>query len=102
VISVMKELLVQIALTLMGVTNSPSLTSESAPTTVVETGSISVPAKPALVVDILKDLILHMINQYFSMMTYCTKLVLSRRTSFEFMQPLLENHIENIQKSQGF
>ena len=85
----------------MGVISAPSLTFDSAPTTVVETGSMSVPAKPALIVEILKDLILYMIDQFFSMMTYYIELVLSRRTPFEFMWPLLENHIENIRKVRG-
>ena len=35
------------------------------------------------------------------MMTYCTDLILSRRTPFEFVWPLLENHIENIRKIGG-
>ena len=46
----------------------------------------------------LKDMIVHIIDQFFFTMTYCTKLVLSGRTHFEFMHPLLENHVENIQK----
>ena len=67
----------------------------------METGSISTLAKPARVVDILGDLTLHMMNQFFSMITYYTNLVLSEHTPFEFMQPLLENHVENIQKIRG-
>jgi len=90
VTSEMRELLVQLAPTIMGVTSAPPLSSESGPTIIVET------AKPVLIVDILKDLILRMIDQIFSMMTYCTELVLSGRTSFELMWPLLENHVENI------
>ena len=74
----------------------PPSTSESVPTTVVETGSMSAPAKLALVVDILEDLILHMIDWFFSTMTYCTELVLSRHIPYEFVQLLLENHVENI------
>ena len=58
-------------------------------------------AKPARVVDILGDLTLHMMNQFFSMITFYTNLVFSGRTPFEFMQPLLENHVENIQKIRG-
>ena len=101
VTSAMKEHLVQLAPALMGVTSSPPSTAESVSTTKVETGLMSVPVKPAPVVGILNDLILHMFDQFFSMMTYCTELVLSRRTSFEFVRPLLENHVENIQKVRG-
>jgi len=98
----MNELLVQFVPALMGVTSAPPLTFESAPTIVVVTRSMNVPAKPAPIVDILEDLILHMINQLFSMITYCTKLVLSRCTPFKFVRSLLENHVENIQKVGGF
>jgi len=62
VTSEMKELLVLLAYALMGVTNVPPLTSESIPVKIVETGSMSMLAKPAPAVDILEDLILHMIE----------------------------------------
>ena len=42
-----------------------------------------------------------MIDQFFSMMKYYTKLVRSRWSFFEFMRSLLENHIENIRKVGG-
>jgi len=41
---------------------------------------MSASAKPAPIVDILKDLIHHMIDQLFSMLSYCTELVLYRYT----------------------
>ena len=63
---------------------------------------MSVPAQPAPIVDNLEDLVLHVIDQFFSSMTCCTELVLSKRTSFEFVRPLLENHVESIQKIGGF
>jgi len=85
----------------MGVTSAPLLSSESEHVTIVETGLMSAPAKPAAVVDILKDLILYMMDQFFFTMTYCTELALSGRTPFELVQPLLGNHIENIRKIRG-
>ena len=54
----MKELLVQLAPTLIVATSVPPLTSESIPAVVTETGSMSVPAQPELVVDILESLVL--------------------------------------------
>ena len=92
----MKYLLVQLLSAIMGVRSAPPSTPESLPALVAETGSMRALAKPALIVDILKDLIHHMIDQLFSIMTYCTKLELSRCTLFEFVQPLLKIHIENI------
>ena len=97
----MREFLVQLAPAIMGVTSAPPLFFESVLATTVEIVSMSALAKPAPVVDILENLIIHMIDQFFSMMAYCTELVLSERTSFEFVRPLLENHVENIQKVGG-
>ena len=42
-----------------------------------------------------------MIKQFFSVMTNCTEPVLPRRTSFEFVWPLLEKHIENVWQVRG-
>jgi len=77
VTSEMKELLVQLAPALMGVISMPPLTSGSVPATIVETVLMNTPAKPTPIMDILKDLILHMIDQFFSTMTYYTELLLS-------------------------
>jgi len=41
---------------------------------------MSAPAKPEPVVHILESLVIHMIDQFFSMMTYCTELVAFGRT----------------------
>ena len=57
---------------------------------------MSAPTQLELVVDILESLVLHMINQFFSMMMYYIKLVLSGHTPFEFVRPLLENHVESV------
>jgi len=46
--------------------------------------------------DILKELTLRMVEQFFTTMKYCTKLVLIGQSSFEFARSLLENQIENI------
>ena len=82
----MRELLVQLAPVIMGVTSVPPSFSESALATTVETRSMSAPAKSVLVANILEDLIIYMIDQFFSMMTYCTEIVLSERTHFEFVR----------------
>ena len=42
-----------------------------------------------------------MIEQFFTMMKYCTELLLSGRNSFEFAQTLLENQVENIRQIGG-
>ena len=105
--SAMKELLVQLAPALIRVTSAPPLTSESVLAIVMETGSMSTPAKPApITVNLttdksksLKDLIHHIIDHFFSMMTYCTEQVLSACTPFEFVWSLLENHSRTSKKS---
>ena len=51
--------------------------------------------------DILEELPLQMIEQFFTTMTYCSKLVLSGRNPFEFARSLLENQIENIRQTGG-
>ena len=68
VISEMRELLIQLAPALIGVTSALPLSSESALTAIVETGSISAPDNLTPVVDILEGLVIHMIDQFFSMM----------------------------------
>ena len=46
--------------------------------------------------NIMKELADQMVQQFFTSMRPCIKLVLSRRNSFEFARMLLENQIENI------
>jgi len=58
----MRELLVQLAPTIIGVTSAPALSSESGPIITVEIGSMSTQAKPTPIVGILEDLILHMFD----------------------------------------
>ena len=68
-----------------GETSAPPSTPESTPVTVVETGSESVlAATTTSTMDILEELTLQMIEQFFATMTYCSKLVLSGRSLFEF------------------
>ena len=40
-----------------------------------------------------------MVKQFFTMMKYCSELVLTRWSSFEFTRSLLENQIENIRQT---
>jgi len=101
VTSEIRKLMVQLAPIFLEGTSVPPSSSESAPTTVMETKSASASAKPTPVMNILEGLIIDMVNQFFSMMKYCTELVLSRRNSFKFMQSLLKNHVENIRKVRG-
>jgi len=82
-------------------TNAPPPSFESGPTTVIETGSASAPARPTPALDIMEGLITRVIDQFLSIMEYCTELVLFGQSFFEFVRSLLENHIENIQKVEG-
>ena len=95
----MKQLMIQLVSVFLGEASVPPSSFESAHAPVVETGSASAPARPTPAVDILEGLITHMINQFLSMIKYCTELVLFEQSSFEFVRSLLENHIENIEKS---
>ena len=72
----------------------PPPSSESVPATIVETGSTSATVRPTPVVNTLEGLIIRVINQFISMIEYCTELVLSGQSSFVFVQSLLENRVE--------
>ena len=63
-------------------------------------GSGGAAAAATAVMDILEELTLQMIKQFFAMMTYCSKLILSGRSPFEFARSL-ENQIENIRQTEG-
>ena len=77
----MRQLLNQLAPVLLGGTRAPTLVSESTSVTTVETGSGSFLPAPTPPMDILKELTLQMIEQFFTMMKYCTELILNRRSS---------------------
>ena len=62
VTSALKELLAQLEPTLIGATSLPPSTSKGIPNEVVEIGSMSVPAQPEPILDILESLVLHMID----------------------------------------
>ena len=62
--------------------------------TIVETGSGSALPVPTPAMDILEELSFQMVRQFFATMEYCIELVLSRQSSFEFGQILLENRVE--------
>jgi len=81
VTSKIRELLTQLT---SRETSGPPSTPESTSVTVVETGSGSSPAVMATTtMDILEELTLQMIKQFFVTMTYYSKLLLSGRSSFE-------------------
>ena len=96
VTSEMRELMVQLTPILLGETNALPPPHESTTTTTVETGSGSALQVPTPVTDIMEELTLQIVGQFFVMMKYCIELVLSGRSPFEFMRSLLENQIENI------
>jgi len=83
------------------------LTSDRVSITIVETGSGSAPLVSTPAMYILEELSLQMVRQFFTTMEYCTKLVLSGRSSFEFVQILLENQVilenqvKNIRQAGG-
>ena len=62
--------------------------------TIIEAGSRSASAELALAIDIMEELALQMVEQFFISMKSCIELVLSRRSSFEFAETLLENHMK--------
>ena len=63
---------------------------------VIEMGSGSALAWLSLATDIMEELARQIMQQFFASMKSCIELVLSRGSSFEFAQMLLENQIENI------
>jgi len=102
VTSEIRQIIVQLAPIFLGGTSVPLPSSKSALAVIVEKGSASALARPGLGVNILEGLITYVINQFLSMMKYSTKLVFFGHSCFEFVQLLLENHIENIRKVGGF
>jgi len=67
----------------------------------VERGSGSTPAELSLAMDIMKELVHQMVQQFFTSIRSYIKLVLSERSSFEFAWMLLENQIENIRHARS-
>jgi len=64
--------------------------------TIIERGSMSAPTELAPAMDIMEELAHQMVQQFFTSMSSCFELVLSRRSSLEFAQMPLENQIKNI------
>ena len=60
--------------------------------------SSSTPVRPTPTVNILEGLITQMIDQFLFMMEYCTDLVLTGQSFFDFKRSLLDNHVENIRR----
>jgi len=89
----MRELMVQLALVLLGGTSTPPYPYEGATTAIVEIGPGRALPAPAPVTDIMKELTLHIVGQFFVTMRYCIELILFGRSSFKFVRSLLENKI---------
>ena len=51
--------------------------------------------------DILEELSLQMVKQFFITMKYCIELMLSGQSFFEFTCALLEKQVENIWQTRG-
>jgi len=78
----MRQLLTQLT---PAETSAPPSAPESTPVTDIEIGSESAPTvATTTTMDILEELTLQIIEQFFITMTYCSKLVLSGRSPFEF------------------
>ena len=97
----MRELMVQLAPILLGETNALPPPYERATTTTIETGSRSALQVPTPVTNIMEELTLQIVGQFFVTMKYFIELVLSGRSPFEFVWSLLENQIENIKQTGG-
>jgi len=64
--------------------------------TVIKRGFRSAQVELAPAMDIMGELAHQMVQQFFTSMRSCVKLVLFGRSSFEFARIFLENQIENI------
>jgi len=82
-----------------GVEDIPS-TFDRVSSTVVEIGSGSIPPVPTPAMDILEELSLQIVRQFFTTMEYYTELVLSGRRSFKLVRILLENQVKNIRQTE--
>ena len=51
--------------------------------------------------NILEGLVTRMIDQFLFMIEYCTDLVFTGQSFFDFVWSLLYNHVENIKKVGG-
>jgi len=69
--------------------------------TTVERGFGSATTEAAPAMDIMEELAYQIVQQFFTSMRSYIELVLSGRSSFEFVWMLLENHIENIRHTRS-
>ena len=91
-----RQLMVQLAPVLRGEMSALSPLYESTISAIVETRSRSTPPAPTPVTDIMEELTLQIVGQFFLTMKYCIELVLSGRSPFEFVRSPFKNQIENI------
>ena len=67
----------------------------------MEIGSGSALQMPTPIANIMEELTLQIVRQFFMTMKYCIELVLSWQSPFEFVRSLIENQIENIKQTGG-
>jgi len=84
VTSVMIELLTGLAPVLLGELSAPPSASTSTVHAIMEMGSGSALAEAPLAMDIIEELALQMIQQFFTTIKSCIELVLFGHSSFEF------------------
>ena len=75
----------------LGELSTPSSASTGTIHAIVETGPGSALAESTLTMDIMEELALQVIQQFFTTMKSCIELVLFGSSSFEFTRTLLEN-----------
>ena len=100
VTSEMKKLMIQLAPVLLGGMSAPLPLHEGITTTIVEIESRT--ALPAPITDIMEELTLKIVGQFFITMRYCIELIFFGWSPFEFVRSLLENQVENIRQTGGF
>ena len=77
--------MVQLALVLLRETSAPPPPCETTTATIVGSGSGSAPPVPMPVTDIIEDLTLQIVGQFFVTMKSCIELILSGRSPLEFV-----------------
>ena len=79
----MRQLMVQLVPILLGETNALPSPYDSMTTIIMEIGLESALLVLTLVTDIMEELNLQIVEQFFATIKYCIKLVLSGRSPFE-------------------
>jgi len=85
VTSEMRELMIQLARVLLEETSAPPPPCKSTTMTIARTESGSAPLVPMPVTDIMEELTLQIVGQFFVTMRHYIELMLSERRPFEFV-----------------